>query len=165
MSKNKTDKQEIEFLPRGSGVANPVDIHVGQRIRQRRVLLGISQEKLAETMGMTFQQVQKYERGKNRVSASRLYQLSHILDVNISYFFDNFSAELVNTPKAVPKGMSDNDQAGLVDDAKLQDKETLNLLRVYYSIKDKKARKDVMTLIKTMARHTGNDINDDDEEE
>lgn len=91
MSKNKTDKQEIEFLPRGSGVANPVDIHVGQRIRQRRVLLGISQEKLAETMGMTFQQVQKYERGKNRVSASRLYQLSHILDVNISYFFDNFS--------------------------------------------------------------------------
>lgn len=164
MSKNKTDKQEIEFLPRGSGVANPVDIHVGQRIRQRRVLLGISQEKLAETMGMTFQQVQKYERGKNRVSASRLYQLSHILDVNISYFFDNFSAELINTPKAVPKGMSDNDQAGLVDDAKLQDKETLNLLRVYYSIKDKKARKDIMTLIRTMARHAGNDVNDDDEE-
>lgn len=60
--------------------------------------------------------------------------------------------------------MSDNDQAGLVDDAKLQDKETLNLLRVYYSIKDKKARKDIMTLIRTMARHAGNDVNDDDEE-
>lgn len=153
MSKKKQEKTEVEFLPRGSGIANPVDIHVGQRIRQRRVLLGMSQEKLAETMGMTFQQIQKYERGKNRVSASRLYQLSHILDVKISYFFDTFSAE-ISAPAVSTPGMSDGDQETLVDDDKMQDKETLNLLRVYYSIKDKKARKDIMNLVKTMAKHT-----------
>lgn len=156
MNKKRKEKTELEFLPRGSGIANPVDIHVGQRIRQRRVLLGMSQETLAETMGMTFQQVQKYERGKNRVSASRLYQLSHILGVQISYFFDNFSTDL-SVPNAISEGMSDGDQAALVDDEKMQNKETLNLLRVYYSIKDKKTRRDVMNLVKTMAKHTNDD--------
>ena len=63
------------------GFPNPIDVHVGRRIRQRRTLLGMSQEKLAEAIGLTFQQVQKYERGSNRVSSSRLFDLTHVLDV------------------------------------------------------------------------------------
>ncbi len=67
---------------------NPVDVHVGLRIRLRRKELGVSQEKLAEAIGLTFQQVQKYERGSNRISASRLLEFSKVLDVSIPYFFD-----------------------------------------------------------------------------
>jgi transcriptional regulator with XRE-family HTH domain len=74
------------------GFPNPIDVHVGQRIRQRRTLLGMSQEKLAEAIGLTFQQVQKYERGGNRVSSSRLFDLTRILDVPISYFFEEMGA-------------------------------------------------------------------------
>lgn len=75
------------------GGPNPVDIHVGARIRLRRTLLGLSQEKLGEALGITFQQVQKYERGANRVGASRLYSLSKALEVPVSFFFDGFEPE------------------------------------------------------------------------
>lgn len=68
--------------------SHPVDVHVGTRLRQRRSLLGISQTKLGESVGLTFQQVQKYERGSNRVSSSRLFEFAQILDVPVSYFFD-----------------------------------------------------------------------------
>ena len=71
-----------------SGKPNPVDVHVGGRVRLRRTLLGLSQEKLGEAIGLTFQQVQKYERGANRIGASRLWDLSRVLDVPVSYFFD-----------------------------------------------------------------------------
>ncbi|MFP6756792.1 MAG: helix-turn-helix transcriptional regulator, partial [Alphaproteobacteria bacterium] len=75
---------------------NPVDIHVGSRIRLRRTLLGMSQEKLGKAIGLTFQQVQKYERGTNRVGSSRLFQLAKILDVPVSFFFDDMSAEIAS---------------------------------------------------------------------
>src|SRR5689334_5684014 len=68
---------------------NPIDIRVGARLRLRRTMLGLSQEKLGEAIGLTFQQVQKYERGANRIGASRLYELSRVLDVPVSFFFDN----------------------------------------------------------------------------
>jgi transcriptional regulator with XRE-family HTH domain len=74
------------------GFPNPIDVHVGARIRLRRTLLGISQVALAEAIGLTFQQVQKYEKGVNRVSSSRLYDLAGILDVPLAYFFDEMSA-------------------------------------------------------------------------
>src|SRR6185369_3833986 len=73
---------------------NPVDVHVGARVRLRRTLLGMSQEKLGEAVGLTFQQVQKYERGANRVGASRLFDLSRVLDVPVSFFFDDMSGEV-----------------------------------------------------------------------
>src|ERR1700733_2897255 len=73
------------------GFPNPIDVHVGQRVRQRRTLLGMSQEKLAEAIGLTFQQVQKYERGANRVGSSRLFDLARVLDVPVSYFFEEMS--------------------------------------------------------------------------
>src|SRR5246127_5649896 len=77
-----------------SGKPNPVDVHVGSRVRLRRTLLGMSQEKLGEAIGLTFQQVQKYERGANRIGASRLFDLSRVLDVPVEYFFDDMSAEV-----------------------------------------------------------------------
>jgi transcriptional regulator with XRE-family HTH domain len=72
-----------------SGKPNPVDVHVGARVRLRRTLLGLSQERLGEAIGLTFQQVQKYERGANRIGASRLYDLSRVLDVPVSFFFED----------------------------------------------------------------------------
>src|SRR5882672_3836956 len=76
------------------GFPNPIDVHVGQRIRQRRSLLGMSQEKVAQALGLTFQQVQKYERGTNRVGSSRLFDLTRILSVPISYFFEEMEASV-----------------------------------------------------------------------
>src|SRR3954464_2505831 len=80
---------------------NPVDLHVGARIRMRRKILGISQEKLAEDLGLTFQQVQKYERGANRVSASKLYEIARSLKTPVVYFFDGLNDPTVSTPKDV----------------------------------------------------------------
>ena len=73
---------------------NPIDIHVGKRVRLRRTLLGMSQEKLGKAINLTFQQVQKYERGTNRIGSSRLYQLSQVLDIPVSYFFDDLPIEI-----------------------------------------------------------------------
>ena len=89
------------------GFPNPIDVHVGARIRLRRTLLGISQERLAEMIGLTFQQVQKYERGANRVSSSRLLDLAQGLDVTVSYFFEDMSTGVSGqTPSALLKANS-----------------------------------------------------------
>ncbi len=79
---------------RGTGKPHPVDVHVGARVRMRRTLLGMSQTTLGEAIGLTFQQVQKYERGPNRIGASRLFELSWALDVPVEYFFDEMPAEV-----------------------------------------------------------------------
>src|SRR4051794_33147217 len=79
--------------------AHPMDVHVGSRVRLRRTLSGLSQEKLGDALGLTFQQVQKYERGANRISASRLFTLSQVLDVPVSFFFEDMS---VASPPGVP---------------------------------------------------------------
>ena len=76
-----------------TGKPNPIDIHVGSRIRLRRTLLGMSQQKLGEAIGLTFQQVQKYERGANRVGSSRMFELARVLDVPISYFFEEMGSD------------------------------------------------------------------------
>jgi len=87
------------------GAPNPVDVHVGARMKLRRTLLGMSQEKLGEAIGLTFQQVQKYERGANRVGASRLFDLARVLDVPVSFFFDDLpDASAASSPVAVIKG-------------------------------------------------------------
>jgi len=85
----------------------PVDAHVGARVRLRRTMLGMSQEKLAQALGLTFQQVQKYERGTNRVGSSRLYELSKILDVPIQYFFDEMPAEIAATARGGNGGFAE----------------------------------------------------------
>src|ERR1700748_3815102 len=93
---------------RGSrdGKPNPVDVHVGSRVRLRRTLLGMSQEKLGEAIGLTFQQVQKYERGANRIGASRLFDLSRVLDVPVSFFFDEMSENAAHqSPRMMVAGV------------------------------------------------------------
>ncbi len=130
------------------GTPNNVDVHVGQRLRVRRSLLGISQEKLAESIGLTFQQIQKYERGINRVSAGRLFQFSKILDVPVGYFYDQIEGDAMHGLV----GLSDNDQDAFVgeDDDIMQRKETIDLVRTYYSIQDPQKRKEMLRFMKTM---------------
>src|SRR5947207_14067501 len=86
---------------------NPIDIHVGSRVRLRRNLLGMSQEKLGEAIGLTFQQVQKYERGASRVGASRLYDLSRVLDVPVSYFFEEMRPGVASAAQARLGGLEE----------------------------------------------------------
>lgn len=130
---------------------NPVDIHVGERLRSRRSLLGMTQEKLAEAVNLTFQQIQKYERGTNRVSASRLWQFSKILQVPVSYFFENYIDR--SGARALAQGLADNDQDDFAGQEDIMArKETLDLVRVYYSIPDPNLRKDLLKMIRTMAR-------------
>jgi transcriptional regulator with XRE-family HTH domain len=137
------------------GTPDSVDVHVGQRLRVRRSLLGLSQEKLADSIGLTFQQIQKYERGMNRISAGRLYQFSKVLDVPVSYFYDSLG--LANSQKLVP-GMGDNDQEPFGSDGTssnvLQTKETIDLIRAYYSIDNPELRKEVIRFIKSMGEAT-----------
>lgn len=132
------------------GQANSVDKHVGIQLRLRRGLLGMSQEKLAEQVGITFQQIQKYENGANRVSASRLFEFSKVLDIPVSFFFDNYGA--ANSGNVV--GFAENDQAGFEgQDDIMKRKETMELIRVYYSIENPKLRKDLFKLVKSMAEN------------
>ena len=134
--------------------ASPIDAHVGGRIRLRRTLLGMSQERLGEALGLTFQQVQKYERGVNRVGASRLFDLSRALDVPIGFFFDDISATGAPPPGTALSGRRSlgfaDQQDGFGDDM-MHRRETLDLVRAYYRISDPNQRKTVFALIKSMA--------------
>jgi transcriptional regulator with XRE-family HTH domain len=147
-------------MPRGEIVSageresrpSPIDVHVGSRIRLRRTLLGMSQERLGEALGLTFQQVQKYERGVNRVGASRLFDLSRVLDVPISFFFDDMPDSLTSTFGGHPSrrtGAFSEPSDGFGDDT-LNRRETLELVRAYYRITDPAVRKRVFDLIKSM---------------
>src|SRR4030095_2123524 len=118
------------------GFPNPIDVHVGGRIRLRRSLLGLSQTTLAEAMGLTFQQIQKYEKGTNGVSSSRLVDLANALDVSIPYFFEEMSAGVdAQTPSALLKA---GRRPTAIDDENdpLAKRETLEFVRAYYRIQD-----------------------------
>src|SRR6202030_3641637 len=120
---------------RKSDKPNPIDVHVGTRVRLRRTLLGMSQEKLGDSIGLTFQQVQKYERGANRIGASRLLELARILDVPIAFFFDD--TDPVRAP-AMAEGFSE--PSGAASDL-LQRPETVRLVGAYHMIADQKIRR------------------------
>ena len=124
---------------------DPVDIHVGARVRLRRTLLGMSQEKLGKALGLTFQQVQKYERGANRIGSSRLFQLSRILDVPVSFFFDEMTTDTTKKADGMAEG---NKQVFEVD--KLSRRETLELVRAYYKITDPTVRKKIFEMVKAV---------------
>ena len=130
---------------------SPIDVHVGSRVRLRRTLLGMSQERLGDQLGLTFQQVQKYERGVNRVGASRLFDLARVLDVPISFFFDDMPDGLAGSMGGGSRralGMADA-QDTLGDDTMTR-RETLELVRAYYRIGDPNQRKKVLDLVKAM---------------
>ncbi len=132
-----------------TGTPRPVDIHVGSRVRLRRTLLGMSQEKLGDAVKLTFQQIQKYERGANRIGASRLHELSRILDVPVSFFFDDMSDAVIAAEPYGP-GLSDQGQTPFDPDP-LSRAETLDLVQAYYRITDPKVRKRLFELTKSLA--------------
>ena len=132
------------------GTPRPVDIHVGSRVRLRRTLLGMSQEKLGEAVGLTFQQIQKYERGANRIGASRLWEFSRILDVPVSFFFDDMPDNLRDAEKQRVAGFAEKVQAPLEPDPMAR-RETLELVRAYYRIDEPSVRKRLFELTKSIA--------------
>lgn len=135
--------------PKG-GKPNPIDVHVGSRVRLRRTLLGMSQEKLGEAIGLTFQQVQKYERGANRIGASRLYDLSRVLDVPVSFFFDDVQPPGDDPDARHGEGTGPHDRVPGEPDP-MAKRETLELVRAYYRIVDPAVRRRIFELTKAVA--------------
>lgn len=153
MTNKKTDKhikKAKNIIPAGRpGIPNPVDIHVGIKVRERRTLLGISQTQLADMLGITFQQVQKYERGKNRISCSRLVDLASVLDIEIDYFFDKIPDTVLKQSPRLRSGL--NEKMPEIKGNPLVKRETLELVRVYYNINDQKKRQTIVNLCRSMA--------------
>lgn len=131
-----------------------VDLHVGKKLRLRRTVLGLSQDELGKAVGITFQQVQKYERGLNRIGSSRLYEFAIILGVQVSYFFENIDENSVNvTPTSEPN------IAGLSSE-NADNKEVLSLVRSYYAINNLKIRKKLLSLIKSLGNVEDNETDE-----
>tara|TARA_R110000868_G_scaffold262401_2_gene521094 strand:- start:73094 stop:73549 length:456 start_codon:yes stop_codon:yes gene_type:complete len=122
---------------------DPVDVYVGSRVRMRRTVLGLSQEKLADQLGITFQQVQKYENGSNRVGSSRLYAISRILSVPVSYMFEGYDEN--SGRMAVSEDVSKFDK-------QMRSRETIELMKAYYSITDDVLRRKVLDMVKAMPK-------------
>jgi transcriptional regulator with XRE-family HTH domain len=125
---------------------SPVDVHVGSRVRLRRTLLGMSQEKLGNAVGLTFQQIQKYERGANRIGASRLFEMSRVLDVPVQFFFDEMVAEPESADYRPMSGETDAPEQD-----PMAKRETLELVRAYYRIPDAQIRRRLFELAKALA--------------
>jgi transcriptional regulator with XRE-family HTH domain len=149
MAVSRDDEVERNFRITNN---NAIDMHVGKRVRLRRTLLGMSQEQLGAELNITFQQVQKYERGANRISASHLWDISQILDVPISYFFDDMSE---NTMRSSPRWVSRGDVMDAMTSQPLKDpmarRETLELVRAYYTIEKPAVRKRIAEMVKSIA--------------
>lgn len=126
--------------------ANPVDIHVGARIRLRRNMIGLSQEKLGESLGITFQQIQKYEKGMNRVGASRLQAIANILNVPVTFFFDDMPGQ-----SDKPRGFEEENETTYVVGF-LNSSEGIQLARAFAKIGDAKIRRKVLDLVRTLGQ-------------
>lgn len=124
---------------------NPIDKHVGSRVRMRRMMLSMSQEKLGDSLGLTFQQVQKYEKGTNRIGASRLQQISLILQVPVSFFFEG-----APLPAGRPEGLEEAPSPGYVTDF-LSTSDGLALVRAFTRIENPKLRRRIVDLVQEMA--------------
>jgi transcriptional regulator with XRE-family HTH domain len=134
---------------RKSDRPNPTDVHVGSRVRLRRNMMGLSQEKLGEALNLTFQQVQKYERGANRIGASRLWELSRILDVPVQFFFDT-----ADPVRAAPLGGFAESGQEVFDSDPLHRRDTRELIGAYYQIDNATVRRRLFDLAKALAAGT-----------
>ena len=139
---------------RGEG-PNPIDVHVGARLRQCRTLMGLSQEKLGEAVGITFQQLQKYERGANRISASRLFNLSQVLGVSVSFFFDEIPPKVLGEERSQMAAEDPEETDGDEELSSLTRRETLELVRAYYRIGAPPVRRRAFELIKALGGEVG----------
>jgi transcriptional regulator with XRE-family HTH domain len=153
MNINKSDG----VASRLRGDPDPVDIHVGGRIRMRRILLGLSQEVVASQLGISFQQLQKYESGANRISASRLYDVAHFLNVPVAYFFDEMPdevryADVLNEASSSSAAREEaGDKQSAATQAVMQNRTTLDLIRDFYRIGSAHQQRCVLDLIRAMA--------------
>lgn len=127
---------------------NPVDVHVGTKVKTRRLMLGLSQESLAQLIGLTFQQIQKYERGTNRISVGRLMEISKALKAPIDYFIEG----VYSGGKKPAKGFSDNKQAAFQDDLMVK-RDVLELVRSYQNIQTPQLKKQLLEMAKAMAKN------------
>ena len=146
------DQQATVRRVRGTrGRSDSIDAHVGRRVRMRRNLLGLSQERLGEALGLTFQQVQKYERGANRIGASRLYQISRVLEVPVSFFYEEMPESITEAPLgSLPPRLAETPDH--LDQDPLAKRETLELVRAYYKIADPRVRRRLFDLVNAVAR-------------
>lgn len=124
--------------------ANPIDVQVGNRVRIRRMLIGMSQERLGDLLGLTFQQVQKYEKGVNRIGAGRLFEVARILNVPVDFFYEGLNA-------ANPSGENENEAIAPPVMEFVSSGEGLQLSLAFMKIKDAKVRKRVLDLVKSLA--------------
>jgi transcriptional regulator with XRE-family HTH domain len=124
---------------------NPIDVHVGSRVRMRRMLISMSQEKLGDSLGLTFQQVQKYEKGANRIGASRLFNIARVLGVPIEFFYEGLSFE--NDGNGVDQ--AEVDQSAFELDM-LSSSEGIQLNSAFFSIRDPKVRKKILELVRAL---------------
>lgn len=131
---------------------NPIDVHVGSRVRLRRMLVGMSQEKLGEKLSLTFQQVQKYEKGANRIGSSRLYTIASILNVPVQFFFDDMPVTIDVSALAALEGggVAEDDETPIVMDF-VNSSEGLQLNTAFSKIADGETRKRIVELVKTLA--------------
>lgn len=134
-----SDAAELERSP------NPIDLHVGARVRMRRKFLSVSQEKLADALGLTFQQVQKYERGTNRISASKLFEIGRFLEAPVSYFFEGLS-ETAGQARAVAEDGPEQFVHGF-----LMTPEGIELASVFPKVRNGRLRRKVLELVREMA--------------
>jgi transcriptional regulator with XRE-family HTH domain len=125
---------------------NPIDIHVGSRVRLRRMMLGMSQEKLGEQLGITFQQIQKYEKGTNRIGASRLQHIARVLSVPVAFFFEDAPP----SPVVGTSGMAEPEAANYIVDF-LSSSEGIQLNKAFVRVKDAKQRRRIIDLVRAMA--------------
>lgn len=138
-----TERKEVSKVTKRP---NPIDVHVGSRVRLRRLLLGMSQEKLGEQLKLTFQQVQKYEKGVNRIGASRLHQISTILEVPVSYFFDDMDA----SAEVESEGFGESPSPSYVLDL-INSSDGLQLVKAFLRIEDAAVRRRIVDLVKAIS--------------
>lgn len=148
-SSYSTDGDSGDDLPRGSRRANPMDVHVGTRVRLRRMLLGMSQEKLGEHLGLTFQQVQKYEKGVNRIGASRLFDLAKVLGVPVQFFYDEAPVGMQGMAEE-QTGFSERPGESYVVEF-LGTRDGLELNKAFARIQDPRVRRAIVDLVRSLA--------------
>ena len=150
MTEIKATRRQQARGRQADGAPNPIDVHVGKRIKLRRALLGMSQEELAAKLGITFQQIQKYEKGNNRVGASRLYDMVNALDAPVSFFYDDIPEDACTFS---PMTLSGTKPVAVHSEGDaIARKETQELLSVYYAISDPKVRKSIYEMAKALGR-------------
>ncbi len=133
----------------GEKKPHPVDVHVGGRVRLRRSMLGMSQDKLGESLGLTFQQIQKYEKGVNRIGASRLFEIAHILGVPVQFMFEDYDVATGRAYGFSESGAEDEDSAAVT--SLLNSPEGVQLCKHFAEIRDPKVRKRIIDLIKSLS--------------